>query len=48
MIKTVWTKGSENPVDMFTKNLAGPAFRKCAKTFVGQDEYNSKHVEFSE
>ena len=48
IIKTVWTKGSENPVDMFTKNLAGPAFQKCAKVFVGEDEYNGKRVEFSE
>ena len=48
IIKTVWTKGNENPVDMFTKNLAGPSFNKCAKVFVGEDEYNSKQVAFSE
>ena len=39
MIK--WLKGSENPVDMFTNNLSGPAFEKCARTFVGDDEYMS-------
>ena len=33
IIKTVWLRGDENPVDMFTKNLAGPAFQKCAKVF---------------
>ena len=48
IIKTVWTKGNENPVDIFTKNLASPAFNKCAKVFVGEDEYNSKQVAFSE
>ena len=39
MIKIKWRKGTENPVDMFTKNLSGPAFNKCAKVFVGNDEY---------
>ena len=44
VIETKWVKGNENPVDMFTKNLAGPAFNKCAQVFVGDDEYNSKRV----
>ena len=35
-----WISGTENPVDMFTKNLAGPAFIKHAKVFTGEDEYN--------
>ena len=48
VIKTVWTKGKDNPVDMFTKNLTGPLFQKCAKVFVGDDEYNEKKVAFSE
>ena len=48
IIKTIWLKGDENPVDMFTKNLAGPAFQKCAKVFVGEDEYMEKKVAFSE
>ena len=39
MIKIKWKKGTENPVDMFTKNLSGLAFNKCAKFFVGDDEY---------
>ena len=34
-----WLKGSENPVDLFTKNLSGPAFEKCARAFVGEDKY---------
>ena len=37
-----YLKGSENPVDMFTKNLAGPAFNKFAKVFVGEDQCNQK------
>ena len=48
IIKTKWLKGDKNPVDMFTKNLAGPAFQKCAKVFVGDDKYNKKQVAFSE
>jgi hypothetical protein len=39
LIKVEWRRGDENPVDMYTKNLAGPAFNKCAKVFVGDDEY---------
>ena len=48
IIKTMWIKGDENPVNMFTKNLAGSAFQKCAEVFVGKDEYNDKKVAFSE
>jgi hypothetical protein len=39
LIKVEWRRGDENPVDMYTKNLAGPAFNKCAKVFVGDDKY---------
>ena len=42
VIDIKWLKGNENPVDLFTKNLAGPAFNKCAKMFVGDDEYMKK------
>ena len=42
IIKTIWIQGNENPVDMYTKNLAGPAFNKFAHTFVGDDNYNLK------
>eukprot|EP00957_Ditylum_brightwellii_P099875 7610697-Ditylum_brightwellii.AAC.1 len=42
IIEVHWLKGDENPVDLFTKNLAGPAFNKCAKVFVGEDEYIKK------
>ena len=39
IIETKWIKGTENLVDMFTKNLGGPDYNKCAKTFVGEDKY---------
>ena len=42
IIKVKWKKGSDNPVYMFTKNLDGPAFNKCAQVFVGDDEYQTK------
>ena len=38
IIEVRWLKGDENPVDLFTKNLVGPAFNKCAKVFVGEDK----------
>ena len=47
IIKTIWLKGDENQVDMFTKNLAGPVFQKCAKVFVREDKYMEKKVAFS-
>ncbi len=34
-----WIKGTENEVDVFTKNLDGPAYVKCIKNLVGQDVY---------
>ena len=34
-----WVKGTENDTDVFTKNLDGPAFKKCIKTLVGYDAY---------
>ena len=43
-----WISGTENPVDMFTKNLAGPAFNKHAKVFTGEDEYNKRMTTISE
>ena len=42
ILKIVWVRGDNNPVDMFTKNLAGPAFNKHAKVYVGVDEYHNK------
>ena len=44
IIKVKWRKGTENPVDMFTKNLSEPAYNKCAKFFVGEDEYMKNEV----
>jgi hypothetical protein len=32
-----WIKGSEDNADVFTKNLDGPAFKKCIKTLVRHD-----------
>ena len=37
-----WIKGLENDADTFTKNLDGPAFKKCIKTLVGQDGHMRK------
>ena len=39
VLLTKWMRGDENPVDIFKKNLSGPAFEKCARTFVGADKY---------
>ena len=39
IITTHWLRGDENPVDMFTKKLSGLTYNKCAKPFVGNDEY---------
>ena len=39
ILETKWLKGTENPVDMFTKNLGGHAYNKCAKSFVDEDKY---------
>ena len=41
IIEVKWLRGKDNPVDIFTKNLAGPDFNKCGCVFVGDDEYNS-------
>eukprot|EP00957_Ditylum_brightwellii_P113368 8644332-Ditylum_brightwellii.AAC.1 len=41
ILKVKWLRGKDNPVDVFTKNLAGPDFNKCGRVFVGDDEYNS-------
>ena len=48
ILKIVWVKGDNNPADMFTKNLGGPAFNKHAKTFIDKDEYHQKKVTISE
>ena len=47
ILETKWVRGTDNPVDLNTKNLAGPAFNKCAKTFVGDDHYHEQKVMFS-
>eukprot|EP00957_Ditylum_brightwellii_P033822 2563592-Ditylum_brightwellii.AAC.1 len=40
IIKLKWKKGDQNLVEMFTKKLAGPAFIKCSKFFLGEDQYS--------
>jgi hypothetical protein len=35
----VWIPTEENSVDLFTKNLSGPAFDKHASVYVGEDDY---------
>eukprot|EP00957_Ditylum_brightwellii_P129436 9874336-Ditylum_brightwellii.AAC.1 len=37
VLEIKWGKGSENPADIFTKNLPGPAFDKHSKVFVEED-----------
>ena len=39
VIEIVWMPGSDNEVDMFTKNLGGPLFHHILKVFVGEDKY---------
>ena len=39
LIVTNWINGNDNPVDLFTKNLARRQYEKCIEAFVGRDEY---------
>jgi hypothetical protein len=39
LIVTDWISGKSNSSDLFTKNLAGPAFEKHSTQFVGMDQY---------
>ena len=39
IIEVVWTPGDAETGDLFTKNLARPAFERHASKFVGVDEY---------
>ena len=38
IIKTIWFPGWSNPSDIGTKNLAGPAFKKCGETLYGKED----------
>jgi hypothetical protein len=38
IIEIKWMQGTENPVDLFTKNLDGPTFHKHEKVFSGSTE----------
>ena len=50
ILKIVWKKGSDNKVDMFTKNLAGLDFAECSADFVsGMDiEYSNQPLNMGE
>ena len=39
IIKVIWIAGTENGEDLFTENLAGPAFNKHGSVYYGKDEY---------
>merc|ERR1712241_1662326 len=45
IIETRWIKGTQNAIDMCTKNLPAPAFDECIIPFVGNDEYNKRFDE---
>ena len=46
LIKVEWISTEENESDLFTKNLAGPAFEKHTMVYCGNDEYvNDSHGE---
>jgi len=40
-----WIPDEENSSDIFTKNLAGPKFEKCAQVLVGVDKYMTSQGE---
>ena len=48
IIETKWLKGTENSVDIYTKNLGGPGYNKCAKSFVGEDKYSVTRLQAKE
>ena len=48
ILEIKWLCGTENPVDLFTKKIAGPAFNKYPRTFVGRDEYHADKLSISE
>ena len=39
IINVRWISGVSNEADLFTKNLAGPAFNKHGSKYYGEDEY---------
>ena len=39
LIKVIWIAGTDNDANLFTKNLAGPAFNKHGSAYYGKDEY---------
>jgi hypothetical protein len=39
IINVRWISGVSNEADLFTKNLAGPAFNKHGSNYYGEDEY---------
>jgi hypothetical protein len=39
IIAVEWCQSADMPADLFTKNLAGPQFRKHVATFCGEDDH---------
>ena len=39
IIDAQWVQGEENEIDIQTKNVAGPLFRKYCDIYCGTDEY---------
>ena len=38
IIEVIWIAGTENEADLFTKDLAGPAFNRHGSVYYGKDE----------
>ena len=45
ILTVVWIPGATNVADLFTKNLAGPDFRKHVRKLCGDDNYDEKSGE---
>jgi hypothetical protein len=39
LVRVKWIPTEENSVDVFTKNLFGPLYKKHISTYVGKDQY---------
>ena len=47
LMQCVWCPTNNNEMDIFTKNVHGPQFKKHISKFVGQDLYMSDEVKSS-
>jgi len=43
ILEVKWIATDDNCSDLFTKNLAGPAFEKHAEVYCGHDQYMSNN-----